>query len=346
MNVWEEIARSNFLIRLRSWEYWPFGIVQFPAIIYWLWLSLRTRSLTFFTASNPGIVMGGMFGESKYEILFKIPGDYVPKTILVQLPVNKQQLLQKIKSAGMQFPVIFKPDIGERGFMVKKISREKEIDDYLAQIRLNFLAQEWVDLPLEFSVFFIRFPEEPEGRVTSVVAKKMLAIEGDGKSTFKELVLSNDRAKLQWKKLQVTYRDQLESVIPHGEKIELVPIGNHALGTTFLDANFLINDKLSHTFNSISRGIEGFYFGRFDLRCASLEELYAGNIRILELNGCGAEPIHIYDPQFPFLKAVRVLLRHWKNIFRIARTNKERGADYMRFKDALKYYRRFKAATK
>ena len=69
MAVWGKITRSNFLIRLKSWEYWPFGIVQFPAILYWVWLSLRARSFVFFSASNPGIPMGGMFGESKYELL-------------------------------------------------------------------------------------------------------------------------------------------------------------------------------------------------------------------------------------------------------------------------------------
>jgi hypothetical protein len=169
---------------------------------------------------------------------------------------------------------------------------------------------------------------------------------GDGKSTFKELVLRNDRAKLQWKNLKMTYHDKLGSVISHGEKMELVPIGNHALGTTFLDTNHLINDRLSHTFNSISDGIEGLYFGRFDLRCASIEDLYAGKIRIMELNGCGAEPIHIYDPQFRLLAAMKVLLVHWRNIFEIARTNRERGTDYLHLKEALKYYRRFKAATK
>src|SRR5689334_23023503 len=100
------LGRSNFFIKLRSWEYWPFGIVQFPVIMYYAWLSLRARSILFFTASNPGITMGGMFGESKFDVIRKIPGRYVPSTFLVKLPATAEQVKQEMDSTGMRFPVI------------------------------------------------------------------------------------------------------------------------------------------------------------------------------------------------------------------------------------------------
>ncbi|MEP6789425.1 MAG: M24 family metallopeptidase, partial [Acidobacteriota bacterium] len=49
--------------KLTHWEYWPFGIIQAPLFFYYPWLALKSRSLFFFSASNPGILMGGMFGE-------------------------------------------------------------------------------------------------------------------------------------------------------------------------------------------------------------------------------------------------------------------------------------------
>jgi hypothetical protein len=66
----------------------------------------------------------------------------------------------------------------------------------------------------------------------------------------------------------------------------------------------------------------------------------------MELNGCGAEPGHIYHPGYSLHQAVAELIRHWKNIFLIARENAGRGKSYTSFTEALSYYRKFKAALK
>jgi hypothetical protein len=333
------------MIKLRHWEYWPFGIVQLPIILYYIWLSLRARSFVFFAGSNPGIVMGGMFGESKFDIIKKIPSRYVPHTFLVKSPVTTSEVIREINSSGLAFPLIFKPELGERGFMVQRINDESEVEGYLEKMKLNFIVQDLVSLPMEFGVFYTRFPDQPQGRVTSVTMKEMLTASGNGRSTLQELILKNDRAKLQWQKLKEKFSDRLHEIIPSGEKIELVSIGNHCLGTKFLDGSHLINDKLSETFDVISREIDGFYFGRFDLRCASLEDLYAGKIKVLELNGCGAEPTHIYQPGFPLFKALCVLFEHWRNIFLIAQRNTQRGFKYTSFRQAQQHYKKFKEST-
>ena len=117
----KRVRESNFFIRLTHWEYWPFGILQGPVFVYWLWLSLKARSLFFFSASNPGILSGGMMGESKAEVLRKVPKDIVPKTVLVSLPVDRDTVLRTISENQFSFPVIFKPDIGERGWLVRRI---------------------------------------------------------------------------------------------------------------------------------------------------------------------------------------------------------------------------------
>jgi hypothetical protein len=341
----ESVTRSNFFIRLKSWEYWPFGIIQFPVIIYFLWLSLRAKSPFFFSASNPGIVMGGMFGESKFDVLEKVPADYKPITRLMPKGSKKKDVIEMIHRAHIQFPLVFKPDLGERGFMVRRIHSEADIDEYLSKMKHDFLIQELVDLPLEFGIFYRRFPEEKKGKVTSIVMKEMLSVTGDGRTTLQNLILSKDRAKLQWETLKEVYKPQLHTVLPVGKTLQLVSIGNHCLGTKFLDGSHLINDKLSDMFDSISKQINGFYFGRFDLRCASLDDLYQGKIMVLELNGCGAEPAHIYHPGYSLYRAIMVLLVHWKNIFTIAQQNAKRGIPFVPFRDARRYYKKFKEAT-
>lgn len=342
MTFFETIFRSNFFIRLRSWEYWPFGIIQLPLFFYFIFLAIRSRSFTFFSASNPGITMGGMFGESKYDILNKISTELIPKTILINAPSTKAAVLNQIVLNGFSFPLIFKPELGERGFLVTRIFSEEDVELYLQKMKYNFLIQELVDLSMEFSVFYARIPSQKNGVVTSLVQKEMLSVTGNGKSSLKDLILKKDRAKLQWHVLQKKFHTTLDDIIPAGETIELVSIGNHCLGTKFLNANHLINDQLSHTFDSISKQIPGFFFGRYDLRCACLQDLYSGKIKIMELNGCGAEPSHIYHPGFSMMKAIGVLFSHWKTIYTIARENNKKGIAYISYKDAKVHYKNFK----
>ena len=287
-----------------------------------------------------------MFGESKFEVLKKIPEKYIPKTILISLPTTTDSVVEKLSRHGIKLPVIFKPDLGERGYMVQRIQSAEDIHDYIKMTNCDFLVQELIDLPLEFGVFYTRFPNEPRGKVTSVVMKEMLTVTGDGLSSLEDLILAKDRAKLQWKTLKETYRDRLKEVVVKGMNIELVSIGNHCLGTTFLDGSHLINERLSECFDRISQEIDGFYFGRYDLRCETLQDLYEGRIKVMELNGCGAEPAHIYQPGYPIIKALGVLLNHWRTIFLIARENHKRGIPYCSFKDGVFYFRAFRAATR
>jgi hypothetical protein len=342
MKLW----RSNFIIRLRSWEYWPFGILQGPVFIYWLLLALKERSIFFFSASNPGILSGGMMGESKSEVLELIPDEIKPRTFLVKLPATVTSVLQQMTSNGLSFPIIFKPDLGERGWMVKRINNEGDVEQYLKDIRINFVMQELVDLPLEFGVFYVRYPDRPVGKVTSIAMKKFLAVTGDGKRTLRDLILSHDRAKLQWDILKEKYSDELDNIVPEKKSIELVSIGNHCLGTTFLNANHLITPKLSASFNAISQKIPGFYFGRFDLRCASFEDLEAGNVKIVELNGCGAEPAHIYHPGSSFWRGMATLFAHVHSMYRVSAINHSKGVPYLSFQEGRAIYRKFKALTR
>jgi hypothetical protein len=345
MNFLNRIWRSNFFIKLRHWEYWPFGVLQFPIFFYYLWLSLRARSFFFFSASNPGIEMGGMLGESKFSILQKIPETYRAKALFIPRGTTADALLHLIAANDFAFPLVFKPDLGERGYRVERIYSATEARNYVSTFYFDFIVQELVDLPLEFGVFYKRLPSESSGTVFSIVGKEMLTVTGDGKSSLRELILNKDRAKLQWEKLAQRHAPRLDTVIAKDESVVLNSIGNHCLGTLFLDNNCLINKKLTASFDRISKEIEGFYYGRFDLRCASVEDLNEGRVKIMELNGCGAEPAHIYQPGYSFWKAVGNMMDHWRSIFDVAVQNKERGTHYLTYKEVRLYYRKFKEAV-
>jgi hypothetical protein len=76
-----------------------------------------------------------------------------------------------------------------------------------------------------------------------------------------------------------------------------------------------------------------------------LTNLYDGEgIRIVELNGVGAEPGHIYQPGFSLWEGYRVLFRHWTAMYRIARLNHRRGVPYLRFREVWQTLRRIRQA--
>ena len=343
MKLFQKIRHHPFIIKLKSWEYWPFGIIQAPLFVYWMWYALKERSLTYFSASNPSILTGGMMGESKFEVLKMVPDELKPITALAQFPASREQVLELMKQHQLKFPVIFKPDLGERGWMVRRINNTQDIDQYLKEIKIDFIVQELIDLPFEFGVFYVRFPSEQNGFVNSITMKEFLHVDGDGIKTLQQLILEKDRAALQWETLKDIYKPKLETVVDKGTRMELVSIGNHCLGTKFLDGNHLITEKLTASFDRISKQVEGFYFGRYDLRCASLEDLENGNIKIMELNGCGAEPAHIYHPGSSLLKAIQVLLMHWQNMYRVSVENHARGVPYLTLKEGRAIYKKVKA---
>ena len=122
-----------------------------------------------------------------------------------------------MREAGLTLPVIFKPDLGERGWMVRRIKKEQDIEQYLKEIKIDFIVQELVDLPLEFGVYYVRFPSQQTGFVNSITGKEFLSVTGDGSKTLQHLILEKDRAKIQWDTLSIVYADRLSEIIPAGK---------------------------------------------------------------------------------------------------------------------------------
>ena len=318
------------LTKIYKWEFWPFWFFYIPVYFYWIYLSLRAKSFFFFSAANPLMELGGFSNYSKYNVLKNIPVEYLPKTTLISTYYQKRNIESILQENELNFPLIAKPDRGERGKGVTKIQCLNELKQYIFEARKEVILQEFIDYPLEFGVMYYRLPNETRGQVSSVVQKEFLSVIGDGISNVKELVENDQRSHLFLKHLQDNYPEILDKVPELHEKLILEPIGNHSRGTIFLNATHLINDQLIDVFDHISKQVKGFYFGRYDIKVKSLEDLYTGqNIKIMELNGANSEPAHIYDPQMPILKAYRFLFNHWSNLYQISVRNHENGINYI-----------------
>lgn len=54
-----------------------------------------------------------------------------------------------------------------------------------------------------------------------------------------------------------------------------------------------------------------------------------GEFKAVEFNGIGAEPAHIYDPEYPVWKKYRDIYRHWRVIFEIYKIQAANGVEPM-----------------
>lgn len=329
-----------FLHKLTHWEYWPFQIVYIPIYFLWAFYAIKARTIFFFNACNPTIKNGGFMAESKKEIYDIIPQQYYPKTDLIHENVDFEKVKEVLEKSQIQFPFIAKPDIGLRGSAVKKIHSIAELQSYHSKANFDYLVQDLIPHENEVGIFYVRFPNEEKGRITGIVAKEYLIVEGNGTATILDLVKANPRFELQLNALQREYGNQLNEVLKVGEKRNLVPYGNHARGAKFIDASDTISQQLTNVLNEICLQIPEFYFGRLDVMYHNWNELEQGkNFSIVEVNGAASEPTHIYDPKHSLFFAWKELSRHITYMYQISVANHKRGFPYLNHKDGMKEYR-------
>lgn len=281
--------------------------------------------------------------ESKKEIYDLIPEQFYPKTLLIKQGDDFAQIKEVCQNKQLAFPMIAKPDIGMRGMAVQKLENDEDLLSYTERVNFDFLVQEYVDLPNEIGVFFVRFPDQEQGLITGIVAKEFLIVTGDGRSSMRNLVESNPRYHMQMDALEKMYGEVLHRVPDKGELVNLVPYGNHARGSRFLNVSNWANEKLTAVLNEVCLQIPHFYYGRLDIKYSELADLEQGrNFSIIELNGAGSEPTHIYDPGQSLLLAWQEIVRHFDMLFQISQINHRKGHRFLSLREGLDMFRQNK----
>jgi hypothetical protein len=344
----KKILHRPFFIKLLHWEYWPFNVVYGPIYLYWFWLSLRARSFFFFSTANPTIKNAGFLLESKKEIYDLIPNEYYPATLFFKTQATTQEILTEIKKHHLQYPLIGKPDIGMQGLSVKKLETESEVLAYAASSKVDFLVQEFVPYENEVGIFYYRYPNEANGHISGIVQKEFLSVTGDGVSTIERLLHKDKRFILQIETLRQENPAALKTILTNGENRILVPYGNHVRGAKFIDVSHQIDAQLTAAIDNACKKVDGFYFGRMDVRYNSWEELrQEKKFSIIELNGAGSEPTHMYDPKHSIFNAWKEIIKHWNILFKISRINHTRlQLPYMSTATGLQMFRENKAYLK
>ena len=332
----------------------PNGLFYIPVGLRWLWLSVRYRSFTLPTVSNPNIETGGFWGESKSDIMKQVGvghQSWVAEFVTLHrngegppADLGNAITLMEIKSLG--FPIVVKPDIGWQGYGVRLVEDSAHLNQYISAFPAGekIVLQRPIPYDGEAGIFYVRMPGEPHGRILSVTLRYFPFVIGNGYSTLRELIINSPRTKLRseyflGKKSEHTgFETQYLEVIPsEGELVRLSFIGSIRIGGLYRDASHLITPELAKRFDEIALSMPEFYFGRFDVRFESTELLMTGEgFSIIEINGAGSEAISGWDPEVPIFKLYRELFKAQSLLFKVSALNRSRGYRPMGIWDFLK----------
>lgn len=335
---------KTIFYRFGHWETWHYLAKYIPIMPVWAWYCIRARSLWFFTPSNPTLSFGGFEGESKKEMFAQLPQYSYPKSIYTSHTSSFQDVEQHVLANKISYPLAVKPDVGMMGFMFRKIDNAVKLKQYHETMPVDYIIQDLVKYPLEVSVFYYRFPNEEKGTITGFLKKEFLEVTGNGKSTLWELILNYPRVRFRLEEMRSKHESRLQDIIAKDEIYCLSNALNLSRGGKLVSLAHEKDEKLLKVFDGLSHYTKTFFYGRYDIKCASVEDLKEGkNFYILEYNGCGAEPHHIYGDGNTLLQAYKILLHHWKILYRISTYNHTHGIYYWDFRRGWKF---LKAAKK
>lgn len=333
---------KKFFYQVTHWETWHYLAKYIPIMPVWLWYCLRARSFWFFMPSNPTLTFGGFEGESKREMFDQLPAGSYPKSMYVSHSQPFDEIANRVENE-FDFPLAVKPDVGMMGFMFRKIESISKLRLYHDKMPADYIIQDLVTYPLEVSVFYYRLPDEAKGNITGFLKKEFLTVVGDGVSTLRELIHHYPRVQFRLEEMLSKHQGRLNDIIGKGDSYCLSNALNLSRGGKLVSLAHEKDEKLLRVFDRLSHHTSHFYYGRYDIKCASVEDLKEGkNFSILEYNGCGAEPHHIYGDGNTLLQAYKILLHHWKVLYQISAYNLRHGAYRWTFRQGW----RFLAAAK
>lgn len=294
--------------------------------------------------ANPTLPYGGLSIASKTEILkrFNVRRQFLNQQLIpVNLNFDERKALALAFLETNSCPIIAKPDRGVVGIGVRKIDSEADLDEILNIMPSDYMLQQYCDYPLEYGIFFCKFPANIRGRVVSLTEKIAPFVFGDGRRSVQQLVQVNPDFKFN-KEALLSHARNLDYIPQKGAWHQVIIQGSHTYGSIFKDRNDQINQQLESWLNELCAVDDEFYFGRFDMKVKDREALRSGNgVKIIELNGCWSEPIHIYDDRHSFVFAAKELFRSYARAYQIAKFNKKRLQLKTSFAELLTAYRTY-----
>lgn len=278
----------------------------------------------------------GAFLSSKSNYFKYVPQNWAPKTLYVPTNQHITKTQGKLITKGIAFPLIVKPDMGERGKNVALLATAKELERYLKKIKQPVLIQEYISYPIELGILFY-WDINDKPCISSIGVKKFCEIEGNGKDTLKKLVSKNHRIASRKDFLEKKFKEQWLQIVPKNKKILIEPIGNHNLGTAFYDGREYYSKEMLEWVANCVKNISGFDYGRLDIKIENWNAFKNNNgIKLLEINGVNSEPIHIYDPSYSLWKAYKDIFHHMNIIYKLSKHKADKNTPTLTLFDFLR----------
>jgi len=324
---------------LTHWEAWHYNIKYVLISPVWVWYSLRAWSFYFFSPANPVLTFGGFEGGPKQEIYDLLPKESYPNSIYINTLFPLQKVQQLMIENDLIFPVAVKPNVGMMGLMFRKINNFQEMTLYHETMTVSYIIQKLITYPMEVSVFYYRYPGNEIGNITGFVRKEALEVTGNGMSTLQQLMKGlESRPNFKPEEWQIKHRLRLQQVIAAGEIFKLAWVANLSRGGTMVNIEDQKDEKLLKVFDALSHFSGQLFYGRYDIKCTSVEDLKEGkNFSILEFNGTGAEPHHMYGNGNTLLQAFKIIMFHWKVLYNIARYHHKKGIAYKTLREGMRF---------
>jgi len=329
-------------------EFWPAWFFYTPVVIYWLFLSIKYRSIGLPMTVNPNIPLAGMVGESKTAIL-DMAGDHAKQYILPYLKFDfdgsfdAEHCIRQCEAKGLVLPLVAKPDLGCRGAGVRLIHTVADLDKYLREFPVGsaFLMQELAPYFAEAGVFYVRQPESDRGKIVSITLKYLPVVVGDGTSTLKALIENDARAN----KVKHLYfereNNQLDSIPARGEHVPLAFAGSHSRGSIFRNGDEFISPGLEDRLDQIMQDFPEFHYGRLDIKFADVESFVRGdNFVIIEVNGASSEATHIWDSRGSLRDVFRTLFWQYRTLFSMGQKMRDNGVAVPSVRELIKTWLR------
>ncbi len=314
---------------ISPFEFWPGWLFYAPVVVQWIWLGLRYGDMSLPTAANPTIETGGLCGESKTAILDQITGPARARIApYIAFRAGQDDPAAAAQASGFAWPMVLKPDIGCNGTGVRLVATSAALAQAVAEFPrgIKLLLQHYVADPGEAGLFYIRYPDEPYGRLTSATIKLQPSVTGNGRSTLEQLVRADPRAGRVPHLYLRRLASRLAEIPAAGEVVPLVFTGNHCKGSVFFNGANLITPALTEQVDRFARAIPNFHFGRVDIRFASEAALKLGQgFTVIEVNGAGSEATHIWDARCTLREAYASQFSHYRAAWEIGHINRSRG---------------------
>lgn len=325
-------GRAPDRLPVGKFEQLPKWLKLIPIVAQWIWLGLRYRSITLPAVANPHITAGGMVGEGKLEYFASMgalaraaTADYVG--IHIDDNSSAKNALKAMEKAGLEFPVVVKPDLGWCGYGVRLLASHDELDSYVRSYPRGQTAvlQRYFPEEGEAGLFYMRNPDAPKGCLIGILLRHFPSVTGNGNDTIAELIAKDKRLRRATHNKMHDCRYNPIYIPAPGEKVRLSTIASTRVGGLYEDASHEATAQLTERVDQIAQDMKAFHAGRFDVRYANLEELRQGKFMIMEVNGAGSEAVHAWDPKYSIREAYQIIFAKQRLLFKISSINRRAG---------------------